>query len=65
MGASFTPQAMQSYVPRVLATCEAHLKKMASQEHFNLNEAVSEGPGGHACSRHACTLCNAMLLTRL
>lgn len=40
MGAAFTPPAMQSYVPRVLATCEAHLDRMASQERFNLNEAV-------------------------
>lgn len=56
MGAAFTPQAMQSYVPRVLATCEAHLTRMASQERTNLNDAVSR----HACSRHY--MHNTMLL---
>ena len=52
MGAAFTPPAMQSYVPRVLATCEAHLTEMASQESFNLNEAV-RAPGC-PCMHPAC-----------
>ena len=40
-GAAFTPDAMDAYLPRVVATCEAYLQQWASQESVNLVPAVS------------------------
>ena len=40
-GAAFTPDAMDAYLPRVVATCEAYLQQWASQDNINLVPAVS------------------------
>lgn len=40
-GAAFTPDAMDAYLPRVVATCEAYLQQWASQDSINLVPAVS------------------------
>lgn len=39
-GAAFTPDAMDAYLPRVVATCEAYLQQWASQASVNLVPAV-------------------------
>ena len=39
-GAAFTPDAMDAYLPRVVATCEAYLQQWASQDKINLVPAV-------------------------
>ena len=39
-GAAFTPDAMDAYLPRVVATCEAYLQHWASQDSVNLVPAV-------------------------
>lgn len=39
-GAAFTPDAMDAYLPRVVATCEAYLQQWASQDRINLVPAV-------------------------
>ena len=39
-GAAFTPDAMDAYLPRVVATCEAYLQRWASQDSVNLVPAV-------------------------
>ncbi len=40
-GAAFTPDAMDAYLPRVVATCEAYLQEWASKDSVNLVPAVS------------------------
>ena len=40
-GAAFTSDAMDAYLPRVVATCEAYLQQWASQDRVNLVPAVS------------------------
>ena len=39
-GAAFTPDAMDAYLSRVVATCEAYLQHWASQDSVNLVPAV-------------------------
>ncbi|CAL5224422.1 g7105 [Coccomyxa viridis] len=41
-GAAFTPDAMDAYLPRVVATCEAYLQEWASQDSVNLVPAMGE-----------------------
>ena len=55
-GAAFTPDAMDAYLPRVVATCEAYLQEWASQDSVNLVPAVS----GPSCTYDPRTNSNAL-----
>ena len=57
-GAAFTPDAMDAYLPRVVATCESYLEQWASQDSINLVPAVS-GPLFMAVSRISKLSCTA------
>lgn len=39
-GAAFTPDAMDAYLPRVVATCREYLDLWAAQDHISLVPAV-------------------------
>ena len=40
-GAAFTPEAMDSYLPRVEATCREYLARWAAQECIDVQDEVS------------------------
>lgn len=48
-GAAFTPEAMDAYLPRVVAICEEYLAQWAAQERVSLVPAVRV-----LCLRAAC-----------
>ena len=41
-GAAFTPEAMDSYLPRVEATCRAYLDRWARQDCIDVQEEVRQ-----------------------
>ena len=41
-GAAFTPEAMDSYLPRVEATCRAYLNRWARQDCIDVQEEVRQ-----------------------
>ncbi len=63
-GAAFTPDAMDAYLPRVVATCEAYLQHWASQDSVNLVPAVrlpsleDIQPAGSALPMASGCMCN-------
>ena len=45
-GAAFTPEAMDSYLPRVEATCRQYLGRWAGQDCIDVQEEVRRLPLG-------------------